>query len=125
MSRAGGAVLYFTDMAVRILTPLHRDRALRASEGYFLEHFPFSSELITLLVQGFVWLYLTINGLIGTVLSDFLWLWAVLLTSPLVATVGLRYLKCRHTRPDHDSLLTLSRQPYNTSGHAGRYCPEG
>lgn len=29
------------------------------------------------------------NGFIGTVLSDYLWLWAVLLTSPLVATVGL------------------------------------
>ncbi|KAL6050503.1 Solute carrier family 35 member F5 [Balamuthia mandrillaris] len=36
-----------------------------------------------------VWLYLLANGLIGTVLSDFLWLWAILLTSPLVGTVGL------------------------------------
>lgn len=44
------------------------------------------------LVQGYVWLYLTVNGLIGTVLSDLLWLWSVLLTSPLVATIGLRYL---------------------------------
>jgi solute carrier family 35 protein F5 len=38
---------------------------------------------------GMVWLYLTINGLIGTVLSDYLWLWSVLLTTPLVATIGL------------------------------------
>jgi solute carrier family 35 protein F5 len=39
--------------------------------------------------SGAVWLYLTVNGLIGTVLSDYLWLWSVLLTSPLVATIGL------------------------------------
>lgn len=33
--------------------------------------------------------YLTLNGLIGTVLSDYLWLLSVLLTSPVVATLGL------------------------------------
>ena len=39
--------------------------------------------------SGQVWLYLTVNGLVGTVLSDYLWLLSVLLTSPLVSTVGL------------------------------------
>jgi hypothetical protein len=29
------------------------------------------------------------NGVIGTVVSDLLWLWAVLLTSPLITTVGI------------------------------------
>lgn len=32
---------------------------------------------------------LAINALIGTVLSDFLWLWSVLLTSPLISTLGM------------------------------------
>ena len=54
--------------------------------GFFLdlvgiESFAFPS--------GQVWLYLTVNGLVGTVLSDYLWLLSVLLTSPLVSTVGL------------------------------------
>jgi len=39
--------------------------------------------------QGMVILWLFVNGLIGTVLSDYLWLWSVLLTSPLIATLGL------------------------------------
>ncbi len=39
--------------------------------------------------SGYVWLYLLANGLVGTVISDYLWLLSVLLTSPLVATVGL------------------------------------
>lgn len=39
--------------------------------------------------DGRVWLFLLINGLLGTVLSDLLWLWAMLLTTPLVATLGL------------------------------------
>ena len=33
--------------------------------------------------------YLVLNGLIGTVLSDYLWMLSVLLTSPVVATLGL------------------------------------
>ncbi len=33
--------------------------------------------------------FLFLNAFVGTVLSDYLWLWSVLLTSPLVATVGL------------------------------------
>eukprot|EP01135_Chromosphaera_perkinsii_P010394 Nk52_evm66s2118 gene=Nk52_evmTU66s2118 len=35
------------------------------------------------------WGYLTLNSLIGTVLSDYLWFWSTLLTSPLLATLGL------------------------------------
>lgn len=33
--------------------------------------------------------FLTVNGLVGTVLSDYLWLLSVLLTSPLISTLGL------------------------------------
>ncbi len=36
-----------------------------------------------------VLLYLVVNGLIGTVLSDLLWSYAIFFTSPTVATVGL------------------------------------
>lgn len=35
------------------------------------------------------WLFLLINGLIGTVVSEALWLWGCLLTSSLVATLAL------------------------------------
>eukprot|EP01134_Creolimax_fragrantissima_P004402 CFRG4402T1 len=35
------------------------------------------------------WGYLTLNALIGTVLSDYLWLYATLLTTPVVATLAL------------------------------------
>lgn len=34
-------------------------------------------------------LALVANGLVGTVVSDLLWLWSVLLTSPLITTVGI------------------------------------
>lgn len=36
-----------------------------------------------------IWTMIAINALIGTFLSDYLWLLAVLLTSPLTATLGL------------------------------------
>jgi len=36
-----------------------------------------------------VLIYLVVNGLIGTVLSDLLWSYAIFFTSPTVATVGL------------------------------------
>ncbi|KNC75617.1 hypothetical protein SARC_11861, partial [Sphaeroforma arctica JP610] len=35
------------------------------------------------------WGYLTLNALIGTVLSDYLWLYATLLTTPVVSTLAL------------------------------------
>ncbi|XP_077865118.1 solute carrier family 35 member F5-like [Saccoglossus kowalevskii] len=35
------------------------------------------------------WLYLVINGVVGTVLSEFLWLWGCFLTSSLIATLAL------------------------------------
>ncbi|XP_071941987.1 solute carrier family 35 member F5-like [Antedon mediterranea] len=36
-----------------------------------------------------VWCYILVNGLIGTVLSEFLWLWGCFLTSSLIATLSL------------------------------------
>ncbi|CAB1328352.1 unnamed protein product [Coregonus sp. 'balchen'] len=36
-----------------------------------------------------VWTYVLINGLIGTVLSEFLWLWGCFLTSSLIGTLAL------------------------------------
>ncbi|XP_075704732.1 solute carrier family 35 member F5 isoform X3 [Rhinoderma darwinii] len=55
--------------------------------GFFLLHytefeaFEFPNKL--------VWIYLVINGLVGTVLSEFLWLWGCFLTSSLVGTLAL------------------------------------
>ncbi|XP_033628995.1 solute carrier family 35 member F5-like isoform X1 [Asterias rubens] len=36
-----------------------------------------------------VWLYLALNGIVGTVISEFLWLWGCFLTSSLIATLAL------------------------------------
>ncbi|CAG8508403.1 16476_t:CDS:2 [Cetraspora pellucida] len=36
-----------------------------------------------------IWIMIAINALVGTFLSDYLWLLAVLMTSPLVVTLGL------------------------------------
>nr|XP_057938428.1 solute carrier family 35 member F5-like isoform X2 [Doryrhamphus excisus] len=36
-----------------------------------------------------VWTYILVNGLIGTVLSEFLWLWGCFLTSSLIGTMAL------------------------------------
>eukprot|EP00123_Amoebidium_parasiticum_P020475 comp5043_c0_seq1/m.1139 comp5043_c0_seq1/g.1139 ORF comp5043_c0_seq1/g.1139 comp5043_c0_seq1/m.1139 type:complete len:491 (-) comp5043_c0_seq1:10-1482(-) len=41
------------------------------------------------LPEGMTWLYLAVNAVVGTVLSDYLWLYSTLLTSPLIATLGL------------------------------------
>lgn len=35
------------------------------------------------------WMFIAINGVVGTVLSDFLWLWGCFLTSSLIATTSL------------------------------------
>ena len=35
------------------------------------------------------WKYLLVTALIGTVISDLLWLWSTLLTTSLIATIGL------------------------------------
>lgn len=35
------------------------------------------------------WLFLMINALVGTVLSDYIWLLSVLYTTPLISTIGL------------------------------------
>jgi len=39
--------------------------------------------------KGRVLASLFINALLGTVLSNYLWLWSMLLTTPLLATIGL------------------------------------
>ncbi|KYO18111.1 solute carrier family 35 member F5 isoform A [Alligator mississippiensis] len=55
--------------------------------GFFLLHytgfeaFEFPNKL--------VWMCIVINGLIGTVLSEFLWLWGCFLTSSLIGTLAL------------------------------------
>ncbi|XP_018587860.1 solute carrier family 35 member F5-like [Scleropages formosus] len=36
-----------------------------------------------------VWMYIIVNGLVGTVLSEFLWLWGCFLTSSLIGTLAL------------------------------------
>jgi solute carrier family 35 protein F5 len=41
------------------------------------------------LPTGMLIVYLLVNSLFGTTLSDYLWLLAVLLLSPVIATVGL------------------------------------
>jgi len=55
--------------------------------GFLLFHYvgvePF------MLPSGLTFVYLTTNGLIGTVISDLLWSAVVIFTSPLVATMGL------------------------------------
>ncbi|XP_061579818.1 solute carrier family 35 member F5-like isoform X2 [Cololabis saira] len=55
--------------------------------GFLLLHYTgFEAfELPSLLV----WMYILINGLIGTVLSEFLWLWGCFLTSSLIGTLAL------------------------------------
>ncbi|CAG8723203.1 16815_t:CDS:2, partial [Acaulospora morrowiae] len=39
--------------------------------------------------DGNVWIMIMVNALVGTFLSDYLWLLSVLMTSPLVVTLGL------------------------------------
>ncbi|KAM4698145.1 solute carrier family 35 member F5 [Rhinophrynus dorsalis] len=55
--------------------------------GFFLLHYtsfePFE------LPSRLVWIYIVVNGLIGTVLSEFLWLWGCFLTSSLIGTLAL------------------------------------
>ncbi|KAM4608337.1 solute carrier family 35 member F5-like isoform 2-T4 [Polymixia lowei] len=55
--------------------------------GFFLLHYT-GFEAFELPTQ-LVWTYILINGLIGTVLSEFLWLWGCFLTSSLIGTLAL------------------------------------
>ncbi|XP_061189405.1 solute carrier family 35 member F5-like isoform X1 [Saccostrea echinata] len=55
--------------------------------GFFILHFS-GTEVFTL-PNSRQWLFITINGLIGTVLSEVLWLWGCFLTSSLIATLAL------------------------------------
>ncbi|XP_069791316.1 solute carrier family 35 member F5-like isoform X2 [Narcine bancroftii] len=55
--------------------------------GFFLLHYT-GFEAFEFPTQS-VWMYILINGLIGTVLSEFLWLWGCFLTSSLIGTLAL------------------------------------
>lgn len=55
--------------------------------GFFILHY--SKEEIFELPTKTQWLFIIVNGLIGTVLSEILWLWGCFLTSSLVATLAL------------------------------------
>ncbi|XP_076089175.1 solute carrier family 35 member F5-like [Mytilus galloprovincialis] len=55
--------------------------------GFFITHY--SKEETFQWPNGKQWLFICINGLIGTVVSEFLWLWGCFLTSSLIATLSL------------------------------------
>ncbi|XP_048775113.2 solute carrier family 35 member F5-like isoform X2 [Ostrea edulis] len=55
--------------------------------GFLILHYS-GSELFRL-PDSRQWLFIAINGLIGTVLSEVLWLWGCFLTSSLIATLAL------------------------------------
>ncbi|KAI8325536.1 thiamine-repressible mitochondrial transport protein THI74 [Martensiomyces pterosporus] len=56
--------------------------------GFIILHLT-GVETFQLPASGSIWLMILVNALIGTFLSDYLWLLAVLMTSPLVVTLGL------------------------------------
>ncbi|ELT94817.1 hypothetical protein CAPTEDRAFT_20302 [Capitella teleta] len=55
--------------------------------GFFIVHFTKTESFEW--PNSIQWIFLVTNGLIGTVLSELLWLWACFLTSTLVATLAL------------------------------------
>ncbi|KAJ2014295.1 hypothetical protein IW146_010422 [Coemansia sp. RSA 922] len=56
--------------------------------GFIVLHYT-GIETFRLPHSGSMWLMIIVNALIGTFLSDYLWLLAMLMTSPLVVTLGL------------------------------------
>ncbi|KAJ1671749.1 hypothetical protein GGF38_000562 [Coemansia sp. RSA 25] len=56
--------------------------------GFIILHYT-GIETFQLPHSGSMWLMIGVNALIGTFLSDYLWLLAMLMTSPLVVTLGL------------------------------------
>ncbi|XP_040568259.1 solute carrier family 35 member F5 [Lepeophtheirus salmonis] len=54
---------------------------------FFVLHFSGEEEFVWPSVKQ--WTFLAINGIIGTVISELLWLWGCFLTSSLVATIAL------------------------------------
>ncbi|KAJ2491410.1 hypothetical protein IWW37_002294 [Coemansia sp. RSA 2050] len=56
--------------------------------GFIILHFT-GIETFQLPHSGAMWLMIVVNALVGTFLSDYLWLLAMLMTSPLVVTLGL------------------------------------
>ncbi|KAL8564097.1 hypothetical protein ACOMHN_034574 [Nucella lapillus] len=61
--------------------------ALLLWPGFFILHFSHWEQFVW--PSRHQWLFIVLNGLIGTVLSEILWLWACFLTSSLVATLAL------------------------------------
>ncbi|XP_076459451.1 solute carrier family 35 member F5-like isoform X2 [Babylonia areolata] len=61
--------------------------ALLLWPGFFILHY--SQQEVFEWPDRHQWLFVLLNGLIGTVLSEILWLWACFLTSSLVATLAL------------------------------------
>ncbi|CAO3594811.1 unnamed protein product [Absidia cylindrospora] len=55
---------------------------------FFILHW-LGLETFTLPYNSTLWLMITLNALIGTFLSDYLWLLAMLMTSPLIVTLGI------------------------------------
>lgn len=55
--------------------------------GFFVLHF--SGSEVFVMPDSRQWLFIAINGLVGTVLSEVLWLWGCFLTSSLIATLAL------------------------------------
>ncbi|KAJ1999989.1 hypothetical protein H4R26_004825 [Coemansia thaxteri] len=56
--------------------------------GFILLHYS-GIETFQLPRSGSMWLMIVVNAMIGTFVSDYLWLLAMLMTSPLVVTLGL------------------------------------
>ncbi|KAG5462724.1 MAG: hypothetical protein BJ554DRAFT_3840, partial [Olpidium bornovanus] len=48
--------------------------------------------------SGHFWMLILLNAILGTFLSDYAWLWGVLLTGPLVVTLGIS-LTVSHASP--------------------------
>ena len=61
--------------------------AISAWPGFFILHFTKLEPFHVPSLKSFI--MLTLNGLIGTVLSDFLWAKGVVLTTPLIGTLSL------------------------------------
>jgi len=56
--------------------------------GFFILHYT-KQEIFELPPDKKTWMYLAINAVVGTVVSEFLWLWGCFLTSSLMATLSL------------------------------------
>jgi len=65
-----------------------------------------------------LWIMVLLNAFVGTFLSDYLWLLAMLMTSPLVVTLGIS-LTVREAIAPSSTILT---QHVDSTGLSGRCC---